>query len=462
MSEFGNTLLRASIEGGLFAAAVWLLLRLAPRVPAALGCWLWWAVSLKLLLGLIGLPVLELPLLPRTAVPVATVALGSAPASAVTTDFGPAVALTGAAAWAPSMALVLWLAGLVIAAGLLARDAMRMRRVLAHAERVTAAPLGELFSELCGRFGLRSIELLASEQVRSPQVLGWRKVRVLVPRASLDRHSTAELQMVLAHELAHVVRGDLLLGWVPTLARRLFFFHPLAALAVREYALAREAACDAEAIRVLGSTPQSYGRLLLKWGAVPGETGFAAAAAPPSLQLLKRRLSMLDHIAPLTGRRRAAARLAAAALLLVGLVPLKLVAQSSPAAEATPPPAVDRVASGGNWSNPNAATELLDAPTQDFLNGLRGLWERPRFFVVDGTSYQVRDADLLGQIDRLYEPVERLKDQLAKLDAKPGQGDPREEALRRQIAAASEVAEQQMRPLMEKAIASGLAVVGGC
>jgi hypothetical protein len=37
-----------------------------------------------------------------------------------------------------------------------------------------------------------------------------------------------ESSMALAHELAHLRRGDLWLGWLPAIAQRLFFFHPLA------------------------------------------------------------------------------------------------------------------------------------------------------------------------------------------------------------------------------------------
>ena len=70
MSAWGSlgtlvgTLARASVEGGLFVAGVWLVCRLFPRLPAALRCGLWWAACLKLLLGLAALPAVRLPLLP--------------------------------------------------------------------------------------------------------------------------------------------------------------------------------------------------------------------------------------------------------------------------------------------------------------------------------------------------------------------------------------------------------------
>ena len=76
MSGWGivGTLVRASLEGGLFAAAVWTVCRLIPRLPAAVRCGLWWAACLKLLLGLVALPAVKLPLLPAVerAAPAAT------------------------------------------------------------------------------------------------------------------------------------------------------------------------------------------------------------------------------------------------------------------------------------------------------------------------------------------------------------------------------------------------------
>jgi len=70
--------------------------------------------------------------------------------------------------------------------------------------------------------------------------------------------------MALAHEMAHVARGDLWLGLVPSLARRVFFFHPAAWIAEREYAIAREAACDDAVLGHRGADAFAYGRLLLR------------------------------------------------------------------------------------------------------------------------------------------------------------------------------------------------------
>src|ERR1700724_153090 len=60
-------LAQASLMGTLFVLSVWLLCRLAPRLPAGLRCALWWLACLKLLLGLAWPAPVALPLLPPAA-----------------------------------------------------------------------------------------------------------------------------------------------------------------------------------------------------------------------------------------------------------------------------------------------------------------------------------------------------------------------------------------------------------
>jgi bla regulator protein BlaR1 len=350
-----GTLTRASIEGGLFIAGVWIVCRLLPRLPASLRCGLWWAACLKLLLGLVPLPAVRLPLLPAamSAAPVADVR----PLSIRTVDGAPGRPLTLDPSPVPSpppllgegskidlrevgaAALVaLWIAGLLILCRKAFRQLRYTRWIVRSAEPVREGWVRTAFAEICERLGIRRApDLRGSGEVRTPQVTGLAQPVVLIPRSGFERLTPAEVSMTLCHELVHLRRKDLWLGWVPALAHRIFFFHPLAALAVREYAIAREAACDAEVLRILGSAPQAYGRLLLRWGVAPRETGLAAAGASPSLQNLKRRLQMLQQND--TKRRVSGWWWLAGAAVLAGLVPLQIVAQDR-GPEPTPVPEV--------------------------------------------------------------------------------------------------------------------------
>ncbi|HTG35318.1 MAG TPA: M56 family metallopeptidase [Thermoanaerobaculia bacterium] len=387
------TLTRASIEGGLFIAGVWIVCRLLPRLPASLRCGLWWAACLKLLLGLVALPAVRLPLLPAamSAAPVADVR----PLSIRTVDAAPGRPLTPDPSPVPSpppspgegskidlrevgaAALVaLWVAGLLILCRKAFRQLRYTRWIVRSAEPVREGWVRAAFAEICERLGIRRApDLRGSGEVRTPQVTGLAQPVVLIPNSGFERLTPAEVSMTLCHELVHLRRKDLWLGWVPALAHRIFFFHPLAALAVREYAIAREAACDAEVLRILGSAPQAYGRLLLRWGVAPRETGLAAAGASPSLQNLKRRLQMLQQND--NKRRVSGWWWLAGAAVLAGLVPLRIVAQDRAAegtpvaevAEAAEPAAAPEAVVAGE---PAPAPEAMEIPEAAIAEGVRG------------------------------------------------------------------------------------------
>jgi beta-lactamase regulating signal transducer with metallopeptidase domain len=359
-----ESLLRSSLQGALFIVAVWLVCRLFPRLPAAARCGLWWAACLKLLVGVVWISPMEIPLLPAAPDSKAALQRAVSAAGALTSPAflshtsptlspspgvvgregageGPGVRVReGARNWGAAALILLWLAGLAWQTAKAWRQLRYTRGVIARSRPLQEAGIRAVFAELCARLALRrQPDLRGSQEVRTPQAIGLLRPRVLLPEPGLERLSPSELSMTLCHELVHLRRGDLWLGWVPALAHRIFFFHPLAALAAREYAVAREAACDAEVLRVLGSAPQAYGRLLLRWGVAPRETGLAAAGASPSLRNLKRRLQMLQQTSDSRRRLSGWWWLAGAAVLAVALIPLRIVAQEpAPEARAEPAP----------------------------------------------------------------------------------------------------------------------------
>jgi hypothetical protein len=127
----------------------------------------------------------------------------------------------------------------------------------------------------------------------------------------------------------HIRRRDLAFGWIPACAERLFFFHPLARVAAREYVAAREAACDAGAVQALGVSAGDYGRLLIRLGIGNARPVLSAGGSPFSASSLKRRLHMLERDGnPNVSRRWGWAIVIAAA----ALIPMQLVARTPAAA----------------------------------------------------------------------------------------------------------------------------------
>jgi hypothetical protein len=104
----------------------------------------------------------------------------------------------------------------------------------------------------------------------------------------------AEQRMAISHEIAHIRRGDLRWGCVPALAEALFFFHPLAHVCAREYALWREAACDAAVIETTGAAPRTTRNCWSAWGHAGPAPDWRSRAPRSLFSNLKRRLLMLN------------------------------------------------------------------------------------------------------------------------------------------------------------------------
>jgi beta-lactamase regulating signal transducer with metallopeptidase domain len=300
-----------SLQAALLVGAVWLLNRQLPRLSAATRSLLWWLLGVQLLLGLLLPTPVALPLLSpssaettviTTVAPsehrIASVGQSSASFSAEPESDGQTVIVRSTSStshawtsWLPAI-LALWLAGVIVQMLITLRHWREARIVVRASRPLDDAALQALCAEQAQAMGLRRCPALrVSDAIRSPQVSGvWRPVVLLPANQNL---SSEESALALAHELTHLRRGDLWMGWIPSIAQRLFFFHPMVAWAMREYALNREAACDAQVVHQHDAAPQDYGRLLLRLGvAHPLHAGLAGAS--PTFHNLKRRLTMLQ------------------------------------------------------------------------------------------------------------------------------------------------------------------------
>lgn len=109
------------------------------------------------------------------------------------------------------------------------------------------------FAELCQRLGLRrSVQLLSSAALTVPVVIGWLRPVVLVPAGIFSGLSAAQLEALLAHELAHVRRQDYLVNLVQHVLETLFFYHPAVWWVSRQIRQEREHCCDDTAAALSG------------------------------------------------------------------------------------------------------------------------------------------------------------------------------------------------------------------
>ncbi|MBB3820751.1 beta-lactamase regulating signal transducer with metallopeptidase domain [Xanthomonas arboricola] len=326
-----------SVQTAVLVLVVWALCRGVRRLPAATQTWLWWLVGVQAVVGLVWSNPVQLPVLPAHGV---TTALGSsgslapmanaAAAASTAAHAGATAQAMQVGAWSPFAVavLALWAAGVLVLAAGTARAYLRSRALVRAAQPCNDRALVQALQMASEAHGLSHPPALRlSSQIDSPQLIGpWRPV-LLLPAARLPHMADDDLDMALTHELIHLRRRDLWWGLLPALAQHLFFFHPLVHLAAREYAIAREAACDAAVVAGHRHCRHEYGRLLLQLGVAARPRGGVASASPSFLSL-KRRLSMLQDTRAFP---RLAAAMILAAVAVCGVLPLRLVAMPVPA-----------------------------------------------------------------------------------------------------------------------------------
>lgn len=174
--------------------------------------------------------------------------------------------------------------------------------------RATGLPLRQWHSHLerlRERMGIGTrVAVCESPAVDAPLVTGWIRPMILLPLGLTTGMPVSYVEAILAHELAHVRRHDVLLGVVQRGVEMLLFFHPVVWWLSAEVRRAREEACDDLVVDTLQS-PLDYARALTELASL-SPTPSALAMGAHSGDLMSR----IQHIVrrsprPLRPRRRA-------------------------------------------------------------------------------------------------------------------------------------------------------------
>lgn len=137
------------------------------------------------------------------------------------------------------------------------------------------------------------IRLLASNKQCEPIAYGLFRWTIVLPEGAEDRLEHNELKALLAHEVAHLVRGDVRWLWIGRVLCTCCAFQPLNILARRHWQQAAEYLCDDWALE-RGIRPLSLARCLTRvaeWrlGVESAQIGLAAGGEKATLvQRVKR------------------------------------------------------------------------------------------------------------------------------------------------------------------------------
>ena len=96
----------------------------------------------------------------------------------------------------------------------------------------------------------RKVKLGISSSIETPISLGWIEPIILLPIALVNQLSIKEIESIILHEWAHILRNDYLLNLMTSFVQLVLFFNPFTYLFNKEISLQREIACDSFVLSV--------------------------------------------------------------------------------------------------------------------------------------------------------------------------------------------------------------------
>ena len=245
--------------------------------------------------------------------------------------------------------LALWS---IIAAALLVRLAVgcvQTLRWVRHTAPLDDERFTKLMIELADRSGKSPIQLRQSADVLMPYATGIIRPTIVLP-SDACRWSDQRIRLVLLHELAHIVRRDVLSQLIADVCSALYWFNPLVWKAAKGLRVEREKACDDWVLNA-GVTSADYAQTLLEVARCYRDRRHMmtlAMACPNHVE--QRILSVLDTAKSRFGMsRRAVVGAVLAVMLVTGITSsLRPVSRAQSPADADATLSTDE-ADAGPW-----------------------------------------------------------------------------------------------------------------
>jgi beta-lactamase regulating signal transducer with metallopeptidase domain len=191
---------------------------------------------------------------------------------------------------------IIWAAGAAASLFVLLAGLGRLGWLASRAERVTGGPWARIAADMSRAGGLRRTPvLLQSPDAALLATWGFVRPKVMLP-SDVSGWPEDRVRIVLAHELAHVRRGDWLVQMAAEVVRSLYWFNPLVWLACRRLRLESEQACD-DAVLKMGVEGSAYATELVDLARAfksQQEMFLPAAAIARSSSLERRVRAMLN------------------------------------------------------------------------------------------------------------------------------------------------------------------------
>ena len=222
----------------------------------------------------------------------------------------------------------IWSFGMLLDLLLLLIGMCRLTRLRSSHARVAPSIVDSL-NHVSAAFGLRR-KVMVVRSTRRAVIVTWGfvKPKVVLP-ADVDEWPRERLDVVLAHEVAHITRGDWVVQTAAELCKAIYWFNPLFWMACARLRYESERACD-DAVMNMGVKSDVYATELLELARSFGRHRHAWLPAPAMAARasnLERRVRAMLNTRLDRGPITRAGRCASALALLAITLPIATFAQ---------------------------------------------------------------------------------------------------------------------------------------
>ncbi len=184
----------------------------------------------------------------------------------------------------------------------------------------------EYVAMLCEELSIRRpVQVLESALAQTPMALGWLKPVILLPIGAVNHLSPVQVEAILAHELAHVLRNDYLLNLLQSVVETIFYFNPAVWWVSAHVRTERENCCDDIAVRLCGNS-LAYAKALVSLQEL--QMAAPALAMPFSKNKNQLLLRIKRILQPSQNKSNLMEKLSATLLLTVAVVLLSVQANT--------------------------------------------------------------------------------------------------------------------------------------
>jgi beta-lactamase regulating signal transducer with metallopeptidase domain len=206
--------------------------------------------------------------------PVVAAVAGSAAAGSVSSG----VSGPGGSGWL-SWLVGAWLCGVTIFAARFLGGWALAWRLKRWRTAPAAASLQRAAAALCARLDIRrAVRLLDSAAAEVPSAIGWLRPVVLLPVGALASLTPEQVELLIAHELAHIRRHDYLINLLQTAVETALFYHPAVWWISAQIRIEREHCCDDLAVEACGDAVR-YAKALATLEGLRAESAALVVAA---------------------------------------------------------------------------------------------------------------------------------------------------------------------------------------